>query len=294
MATPHDRFIAPARAHPQLWRLLVGLAVIAASVLAGTVVVVLSAWMMLGRGQSFTGWIETVFTPDSAIGTLIMLYCFLGFFVGPMLAARWLHRRAPHTLFGPAARTLRDFAAAFVTVGILMAASLAIWSAGYDAVPNLEPSRWLTLLPFVILALVIQTGAEELVFRGYLQQQLAARFRPVWVHVALPSVLFGLVHFDPSLPGAATATVIGAATLFGLIAADLTRATGSIGAAWGFHMANNLFALSFVATDGSITGLALYRTPYTLEAPTGLDLLIFIDLAYVAIAWWLVRRVVLR
>jgi uncharacterized protein len=49
---------------------------------------------------------------------------------------------------------------------------------------------------------------------------------------------------------------VGAAATFGLIAADLTARTGSIGAAWGFHFANNTMAITILATDGTITGLS--------------------------------------
>ena len=42
---------------------------------------------------------------------------------------------------------------------------------------NLSLGQQLPWLPAALLGMVIQTGTEELIFRGYLQQSLAARFR---------------------------------------------------------------------------------------------------------------------
>jgi membrane protease YdiL (CAAX protease family) len=189
---------------------------------------------------------------------------------------------------------LRDFVAAFGVVAGLMALSVIGWAWSYDAVPNIPPGRWLLLLPLTILALLIQTGAEELLFRGYLQQQLAARFRARIVWLFVPSILFGLVHLNPALAPESRWLIVGAATAFGLAAADLTARTGSIGAAWGFHFANNLLAVGVLATDGALTGLSLFRTPYTMDQSATLDPLVLFDLGFLVLAWWLVRRVVAR
>jgi uncharacterized membrane protein len=49
--------------------------------------------------------------------------------------------------------------------------------------------------------------------------------------------------------------------VFALCAADLTARTGTIGAAWGFHFANNAVAILFLALEGPLSGLALYTLP---------------------------------
>ena len=38
-------------------------------------------------------------------------------------------------------------------------------------------AAWAAWLPLVLPALLVQTAAEEIAFRGYLMQGLAARFR---------------------------------------------------------------------------------------------------------------------
>jgi membrane protease YdiL (CAAX protease family) len=294
MQTPFDRFVAPARARPQLWRLALGVVLIVVFALLGTGVVFGTGWFLAGRGEDGAVWADSMVSAESPLGTLLLLFSFLGMAVGAMLAARWLHQRPVGTLFGPAVRTLRDFVRAAAVVGALMVLSIALWSVSYDAVPNLPFATWAAILPLTLLGLLIQTGAEEVVFRGYLMQQLAARFRSPLLWAFLPSLLFGLVHYNPDLPPEGALILIGAATTFGLAAADLTARTGSIGAAWGFHFMNNVFAVAILSTEGTITGLSLLATPYAVEDSARFDALILVDLAFLVLAWWLVRRVTSR
>jgi membrane protease YdiL (CAAX protease family) len=294
MQTAFTRFVAPARGHPQLWRLVLGAALIALCTLLGTAAIFGAGWFAMGTGEDGALWADRMVSAETPLGTLLLLFSFAGMAAGAMLAARWVHKRPARTLFGPAVRVLRDFVGAWAVVGALMALSLALWSVSYDAVPGVAPLTWAALLPATLLGLAIQTGAEELVFRGYLQQQLAARFRSPLVWALLPSLLFGAIHYNPALPVEGALILMGAAALFGLAAADLTARTGSIGAAWGFHFANNLLAIAILSTEGTITGLALFRTPYAVDESASLDLLILADLGFLVLAWWLVRRVVSR
>jgi uncharacterized protein len=214
--------------------------------------------------------------------------------LGPMLVARWIHKRPAGSRFGPRVRTLRDFAIAAGIVFAVLGVSLGLWSFQYDAVPNLPVSLWLLLLPLTLLGLVVQTGAEEVLFRGYLQSQLAARFRSPIAWLVIPSLLFGIVHFDPTRAGDNAWLVVASAATFGLLAADLTARTGSIGAAWGFHFANNTVAIAILSTDGTISGLSRWLTPYTLAELDGPGLIVALDVAMLILAWWLVRRAVAR
>ena len=155
---------------------------------------------------------------------------------------------------------------------------------------DLTVQTWFAWLPFAALAIAAQTGAEELFFRGYLQSELAGRFRSPVVWIGLPAVLFGLAHVIPGLPLQNIALYVGWATLFGVLAADLTARTGSIGAGWGFHFANNAVALLFVATPGTITGLALYLSERGLGEPVAVTFSMLYDLAIILFVWVLIRR----
>jgi membrane protease YdiL (CAAX protease family) len=294
MTPAFDRFVAPARKRPQLWRLVAGLVLAIAIYVLWTVAVIVGAWFLFGRDTDPLIWAQTLVEADSPVGTLVLLATFLGMALGPMAAARLLHGRRPGTLFGPRVRTLRDFVLAAGIVFAVLGSALVLWAVEYDAVVNLPLSVWAMVLPLTLLGLLVQTGAEEVLFRGYMQSQLAARFRSPLVWLVVPSLLFGIVHFDAVTAGDNVWMVVGSASVFGLIAADLTARTGSIGAAWGFHFANNVMAIAIISTDGTITGLARWVTPYTLAEYDASAPAILMDVAMLVVAWWLVRRAVAR
>lgn len=294
MPSPHfDAFVAPARPTAALWRTLLGAGLIAL-VYAGSFAAALgTVLLLLGPAAARTLALSLV-EPRSPAVALFLLGSFVGMATGPLVVVRLVHRRALGTLFGRPPRVLRDFVIAALTVGGLYAFTFGLWSLPYDARPNLDPASWAALLPLTLCGILLQTGAEELVFRGYLTQQLAARFRTPLVWAVLPSLLFGLIHYAPAMHGANAAMVIGGATLFGLLATDLTAATGSLGAAWGFHFANNVMALAVLATDGGVTGLALYVTPYAADEAGVARLALAADYGGLVAAWALCRLVLVR
>ena len=283
------RFVDPARARPQIWRLVLGICLAVFVYALVTVGIFGAIWLTTETDPDFL-WVDAILRADTPFALLIVLTTFVGMALGPMVAARVLHKRRAGTLFGPAVRTMQDFATAALIIGCLLGVSVLAWSFFYDAVPGVSIGTWLALLPIAAVLVLIQTGAEELLFRGYLQQQLAARFRSPLIWAILPALLFGLAHLSPETAGENAWLVVGVTALFGLIAADLTAQTGSIGAAWGFHFANNVFALLIVSTEGTLTGLALFRTPYSVDDPDVLPMLLPVDLAVMILGWWLVRR----
>jgi uncharacterized protein len=99
-----------------------------------------------------------------------------------------------------------------------------------DVTQKLAPVTGLEMLLFLVLS--ISAGiCEELVFRGYLQQQLARMGRAVWFGVALSALVFGCAHGYEGIAGMLLITVYGA--MFGVLA--LRRRglrTGMIAHAW--------------------------------------------------------------
>ena len=288
-----DRFVAPARAHPQFWRLLAGLVLALAVYLVWVLAVLGLAGWSGGSGLDPRGMarVAAAATPRDM---LALLATFGGMMLGPIVAARLLQRRAAGTLFGPAARVLRHFVVAAGVVGTLLGLSLLAWALWFEAVPNLGLGTWAAILPLALFGIAAQAGAEEVLFRGYLMQQLAARFRHPAIWMGLPALVFGAVHFDPVTAGANAWLVVASAGLFGLLAADLTARTGSLGAAWGFHFANNAMALLVVATNGTLTGLALWLTPYRADDAAELSWLMPVDIGLMLASWLVIRRLLSR
>ncbi len=288
-----EAFIAPARAYPQLWRLFLGLILAIAVYLSFVAVLFIALYFGLGEANT-SYWVDRISSAGSPTATLLLLTTFLGMGLGPTVAARALHKRGIGSLFGDGSRLWRDFAISAAVIFGLSAISIFIWLQSNTPEPNLNLTLWLRFLPLAILGILVQTGAEELLFRGYLQQQLGARFATPLVWLVIPSIAFGLVHLDPAGAGENAWIVVAAAAVFGLIAADLTAVTGSLGAAWGFHFANNTVAILFLATKGAIPGLALYTTPYAIDNAAVIRTLVIGDLVLLGLAWLILRRILRR
>lgn len=288
----HDAFIAAARPRAQLWRLAVGLVSILVIYAAGIAAIfgALVAFSGLDGAQT---WMARMAAADTPTSTLLVLATFLGMGIGPLIVARVLHRRPAASVFGPRARVLRDFATA-MAICLAVYAVIAVLPSDSAPRPGLAPMLWAAFLPLALVAILVQTGAEELLFRGYLQQQLAARFASPLVWMILPSVLFALGHYQPETMGDNAWLIVAAVGLFGILAADLTAASGSIGAAWGFHFANNCVAILFTAIDGPLSGLALYTAPFDPADAAEARPLILLDMAVTLATWAAIRFAVTR
>lgn len=290
MRTPQfEDFIASARAYPEIWRLITGVVVIFVVYLVPLMVIFAAVGLLLpDMVYDMTIALTEPNTPQA-------MYILLGtfFFMGlAAVAAALVHRRGLASLIGPFRPACRAFTRAVVICVVIFGVTGTVVSLFYpdNPTPNLALSQWLSYLPLALPLLLIQTGSEELIFRGYLMQQLAARFKSAIIWMGVPTILFGFAHFDPSIDPKLTALLVCATGLFGLAAADLTRVTGNLGAAIGFHFANNFFALFLVSIAGEMSGLSLYLAPFTMEDVDKLMPLIALDMVTVLITWGVLRR----
>lgn len=288
----HAAFVAPARARPDLWRLLLGLILTMVVYALGIGAIFLGIAAVSGLDGAQT-WMLAMADGTGPTGTLLLLATFIGMALGPMIAVRLLHARPARGLFGPRSRTLRDFCVVLLICAAVYAVSSLLPLPGAPPQPNLEPAIWFSFLPLAIMGVLLQTGAEEILFRGYLQQQLAARFASPVMWMVLPSALFALLHYQPDIMGDNTWLMIGAVFVFSLLAADLTAVTGSIGAAWGMHFANNALAILVVSADGPLSGLALYTAPISPASPE-IRPLFLLDIATTIALWGVIRIVLIR
>ncbi len=226
-------------------------------------------------------------------GALAALSTFILWWVALAVAMPLLHRRSIASLFGGSiAQGLRPFAAGFaLALGVAIISGVigaAIIGTPVRGIASL--SSWLTGVALAIPLLLIQTGAEEVLFRGYLLQQLAARFRSPLIWAVLPSALFGALHWNPAAPGD-TLTVMIITGMAGLIFALMTAKTGGLGLAWGLHFGMNLSAILFVSPGDYFSGLALWHWPQDAAA---MLLLVWIDLVFIALLLALVTLWALR
>lgn len=287
----HLEFVAPARARPQIWRLIVGL-ILAMLVYALGIGLIFGAIFATSGIEGVEIWAAEMVAGTGPTGTLLILATFAGMAVGPMLVVMLLHRRGVLSLFGPLPRMMRHFIVAMVVCAAVYALSFLLPN-DVRIEPAMERALWLSFLPMALAGVLLQTGAEEVLFRGYIQQQLAARFASPIVWMIIPSVLFGFLHYQPDVMGDNALYIVAAASLFGILAADLTAKTGSIGAAWGFHFTNNVVAILIVALDGPLSGLALYTAPLS-AASAEIRPLIILDMGTTVVTWIMIRFAVTR
>lgn len=189
------------------------------------------------------------------------LASFAGYTVMLALMMRAMHGLALAALIGSASRAWRQFWRVSLYLTPLYALLVIPSIFAPDAIPQLAVTTWLALLPAMLPLLFIQISAEELVFRGYLQSHLAALSRHPIVWMGVPSFLFGLIHYDTLSPAYSAWSYVIWASFLGLVCADVTARSGTLGPALAVHFVNNIGALLILAADDWLYGAALYVWP---------------------------------
>lgn len=287
---PHEHLLTEARKKPELWRFAVG------------IVLVMALWFMLGLAfNSFVLPILIALTGggdflngNDPVGMAVQLGGFVLPTVAVALALPIVHSRSLASLLGARARLLGQGRRVLMALMALLAVLLILppYDMGGQIEENMPFGQWLTFLPLSLTLVLIQTSAEEILFRGYLQQGLAARFKSPLIWIGLPSLLFGFGHYMPSEAGENAWLIVASATFYGLVMADLTARAGSLGPAIALHFVNNVFALLILATPTSLSGFALWLQPVPMDAEN-LRPWLWLDFVVISVSW-LAARVAIR
>ncbi|MDX2483226.1 MAG: type II CAAX endopeptidase family protein [Pseudodonghicola sp.] len=286
----HETLVAPARRGAAVWRLLAGLGLIALIIFGLNTVL-----QTVVYATAPIGWAGDLVTGHRPGPMLILLGSFVFVIVAVFAAAHLVQRRAPLGVIGPPGMAVVQFWRVLRLLGLFGIVLLILppYDMGAPLLPNLALGRWLVLLPLALIAILIQTSAEEILFRGYLQQALAARFSHPAIWLILPSGLFALGHFVPSEAGANAGLIAIWAGCFGILMADLTARAGTLGPAIAVHFFNNITALLFFATPESLNGLALYILPFSASDTGPMRAWLAVDFALMVLTW-LVARIAIR
>jgi membrane protease YdiL (CAAX protease family) len=125
-------------------------------------------------------------------------------------------------------------------------ASGALVAGGYAPAFAAPPS--LGAIAILLLCFIVQSGVEELLFRGWLLSVTARKFGPL-AGVVLTTMLFTLLHFSRGQPLLSTLTIV----LFSVFACAWALRARSIWGVMGWHAGWNwLLATGF---DLPVTGL---------------------------------------
>lgn len=230
----------------------------------------------------------------SPVRSFLLLMCYASLALGAFAVTKLLHKRSPLTLFGDWSRNLDDFVSVIKPLLVFMIAInlLPFWDwSGLEL--NIQPMQWLLLLPFAMTAVLVQTGAEEIVYRGYLQQGFSARYKNPIVWMGVPSIIFGFAHFDPTLPTHEAIDYMVWTAAFGLAASDLTARTGSLGAAVALHFCTNLFVMAVYSQPDHFAGFALFLIP-DFESDLGWNPVSSVMNLFYLWMNWMVCRIAIR
>jgi len=128
---------------------------------------------------------------------LPVAFSFISLAAALIFAVRFIHSRPPITLITP--RKSMDPRRLALGFGIFLAMNLISNAASYLFEPQafsftLDPGRMLAFAPIYILLTIVQTTAEEMLFRRYLLQGLGTLLRKPYAAAILSTMLFLLVH----------------------------------------------------------------------------------------------------
>lgn len=292
---PHERFVGPARDKAQVWRLGLGIVLVAGFFLVLSQLVFGTLFGMMAP-ETASSVLRDAQSGQTAGGMFVLLFQLGLLGVASAMVVIMVHNRRPMTLIGPPGLALRQFGAVLFMMAVL---TLVLWVlppyeiGGAALTRNMEFGRWLVLLPIATVAVLVQIGAEEILFRGYLQQQLAARFRSPLIWMFVPAILFGAGHYLPETAGSNAVTIALWATVFGVLMADLTARSGTLGPAMAVHFANNLSAMVLTATPDEMSGLALYVLPFGMSDEAAMAAWLPVDFGFMIVCW-LAARLAIR
>lgn len=288
----HVLHTAAAKKRSELWRTIAGVVAIAA------VYLVLArfyqqALFALAAGQP--DFLSNLITGSTPTAMLALLFSFGLISASVLIVVRTLHKRDALGVIGPVSLAVPQFfrvVIALIMLGIILSV-LPPYGYGEPLVPATGAGLWALLLPFSLIAVFFQISAEEILFRGYLQQQLGARFRSPLIWMGIPSFIFALGHYQPNEAGENAVMITVWAGVFGLLMADLTARAGTIGPALAVHFVNNVTALLIVSLPDNLGGLALWHTPFGMDNVTELRAWLPVDFAMMFVSW-LTARLALR
>lgn len=130
-----------------------------------------------------------------------------------------------------------------------------------------EPFGFFISLLLLFVLMPVQTGIEEVLFRGYLVQGLSLVFRNGIVPLLITSLLFGLAHMsNPEVSKHGWPLMLAYYSIFGCFMGAVTLIDEGLELAIGIHFANNFFSSLIVTTpEGVLQTHAIFES--TSEDP---------------------------
>jgi membrane protease YdiL (CAAX protease family) len=218
-----------------------------------------------------------------------ILVSFIPLFLATLLLYRYLLRLPLRALFSRSERRLlSEIRVGALTMGIILIVTgvpdMLANSESYKLNFNLEK-----FLPYLLIAatlIPIQTSAEEVFFRGWIQQRLENGRRSIWLVSILGGALFALPHLaNPEVNGELIYALLGYGAT-GFMFAWVSFRDRSIGIALGAHTINNIMAALVVTSeDSALPSVSVWTTPAVAWLPAAV-----VSVATIPFFIWLSAR----
>jgi hypothetical protein len=198
---------------------------------------------------------ETMGIGNNLMLALLMLM-FVFAFLGLRLAITRIHKKSFLSVV-TAYEKIR-FGRVFFAFGVWGFLIVTLTLIGYYMEPEevtvqFDPGNFFLLLVVSVIFMPIQTGTEELIFRGYLVQGLSLVFKNGLIPIIITSLLFGLVHMDnPEARAHGWMIMLPYYVLFGFFFGMLTLLDEGLELAIGIHLAHNLISSLLVTSPNGV------------------------------------------
>jgi uncharacterized protein len=176
--------------------------------------------------------------------------------IGFLIGLKKFHKKAlTSVLTGYEKFRFRRFWTAFAIWGILL---ILVVLLNYVIDPegvviNIEPQGFIVSILLCFIFMPIQTGIEEVFFRGYLMQGFSQIFKNGIGPLIITSFLFGAVHMsNPEVRQYGWGIMLSYYVLFALFMGALTLLDEGLELAIGIHFANNFFSSALVTSPHSV------------------------------------------
>lgn len=226
----------------------------------------------------------------ASVGIMLAVMPFVMGLAAFVIFMKPIHQRPFKTLLTGAGRFRwnRFFWAALLWLVLLAAYSLVAHLTGIEKLHwSFKPNGFIGLILVAIVFIPLQTGFEEVLFRGYLLQGFARLTLSRWVPLIVTTLIFGSLHFaNPEVNKYGAWMMMPQYLWFGLLFGICTIMDDGLELAWGAHTINNIFGTLFVTQEASVIPTKALFT-ITKYSPT-FDILALFTISLVFI--WLAAK----
>ena len=256
-------------ARPKLWRWILGTLIILFSwlVIGGILYSIVASvfdldLQILDGADEADREILRSYQPWQAASPLLV--SFLPLLFVPLLLHRYLLKLPLRSIF---TRSNQSFSrevrigASVMTLILIVATLLDFLFFKTSYTWSFDAARFLPYLLVALILIPIQTTAEEVFYRGWIQQRLENGRRSIWLVSFVCGLLFALPHMsNPEVNGEFILPIIGYGSM-GFMFTWVTIRNKSMGLAIGAHAMNNIWVgLLVSSTDSALTSASLLVT----------------------------------